>query len=306
MRLLILGCSGFLGARLCRHLALAGHTVTGVARHPAASALPRGVRFVQATIDDRLAIAPLLAESDYVLHLAWDTTPGTSQGQPVLETGSNVLPSMRLLELLQEHPGCGIVFVSTGGALYASSAEPVDEGGALCPRSCYGAAKGAVELMLQAMNTQSGNRVLVLRPANVYGPGQTAKRGFGVVPTLMQCALNGTAFELWGDGSTARDYLYIDDFLGLVDRLLGHQWPAGAFERLNAGTGIAVPVSRLCGLVEEVSGRSIRRTWHETRVVDPPCISLDCSRAHALLGWTPGTSLAGGLRATWAWHRGTG
>jgi UDP-glucose 4-epimerase len=302
MRILILGATGFLGRHLCAFLGAQGHEITAVARHAPVGDFPPVARFVQATIDDRLALTPVLAEADFAVHLAWDTTPGTSHRQPVLETTNNTLPTMRLLEMLQEHPACGLVFLSSGGALYASTDRPIAENGQLAPRSCYGAGKAAVELMLQAFNAQSGNRVVILRPSNVYGPGQTAKRSFGIVPTLMHCARTGAEFEIWGSGETARDYLYVGDFERLTGAVLSHPWPEGVFARINAGTGSALSIDRLCDLVGQAAGTPVRRVARAARSIDPACIRLDATLARELFGWRPETPIEDGLQRTWHWY----
>ncbi len=123
MRIAVLGARGFLGQRLVRSLSRAGHQVTAVSRGPQSAELPHGVRYVQATIDDSLALEPVLSESDFAIHLAWDTTPGTSQGQPSLEVSTNLMASARLIEIMQRQPQCAMVFVSSGGAIYADSDE---------------------------------------------------------------------------------------------------------------------------------------------------------------------------------------
>jgi UDP-glucose 4-epimerase len=167
------------------------------------------------------------------------------------------------------------------------------------PRSYYGAAKGAVELMLHALCEQAGHRVTVLRPSNVYGPGQPALPGFGVIPALMRCARDGVAFECWGSGAIARDFLYIDDFTELVQKVLATDTRGNRFQLLNAGSGTLVSLDELHALISRVSGREI--AWHirEARVVDPPQVLLDSSLAREVIGWTPRTDIEQGLRLTW-------
>lgn len=306
MRIGVLGGTGFLGRHVCAALAAQGHAVTAVARHSPRPALPATVQWVQATLDDRVALGAVLAECDRVVHLAWDTTPGTSAMQPSLEALNNVLPTLRLLEELHRHPHCVLVFVSTGGALYADGATPSAESGALAPRSFYGAAKGAVELMLQAYGAQSGNPVVVLRPSNVYGPGQQPKRSFGIVPTLMQCARDGTPFELWGGPQVARDFLYAADFAALVSAVVARDWPRGTFARYNAGSGAAVPIVALCEAIERITGRDIHRSERPARPVDARRTLLDATLAARDFGWTASTPLEEGLAATWRWFRDCG
>lgn len=301
MRIAILGANGFLGQRLMRSLSLAGHQVTAVSRGPESVGLPEGARYIQATIDDSVALEPILRQADFAIHLAWDTTPGTSQAQPVLEVSTNLMASARLIEIMQREPQCRLVFVSTGGAIYADSDELLEESSPVAPRSYYGAAKYAVEQMLRAYHAQTGHTVLVVRPPNVYGPGQVPKRQFGIVPTLMRCAQENKEFEIWGDGSTIRDYLYVHDFESFIEALLSYAWPESSFECFNAGSGGSVSINQLCAAVERVTGRSMQRCFRPARSVDARAVMLSSAKAREVLHWKACTSLEDGLRETWSW-----
>ncbi len=303
MRILITGVTGFLGRHIAGRLLAEGHEVTGIARNVPAEPLPAGLRFLPASMAETAVLAPLIARSDWLVHLAWDGTPASSQGLPVWEISANVLPTAQLLEALQARTQCRVLFVSTGGALHAGGSEAANEQRRLSPRSYYGAAKGAVELMLQALSRQTGHRMSVLRPSNVYGPGQPARAGFGVIPALMRCAKDGLAFEVMGSGSTARDFLYIGDFLDIVGKTLAREVQAPGVEVLNAGSGTLVSIDALCEHMERITGVSITRHTSEARSVDPPQVLLDCCRAEALLGWQARMPIEEGLRLTWRWWR---
>jgi UDP-glucose 4-epimerase len=300
MRIVILGATGFLGKRFAAALAGAGHEVTAVSRRPAAHGLAPGIRHLQASIDDGAALGPVLERADWVVHLAWDTTPGTSSGQPSLEVTANLLPTARLLEQLSDFPHCRLLFVSTGGAVYRAAPAPVPEDWPCEPRSCYASAKLAAEMMLRAYCAQTGATVVVLRPSNAYGPGQMPKRQFGIVPTLMRCARDAETFQIWGDGSTVRDYVFVADLEELVAAVVLHAWAAGSFEVFNAGSGIGVSINGLLHAVEQATGRSLRRTVAPPRTVDTPTVILDSSLARVRLGWSAKTPLAEGLNQAWA------
>jgi UDP-glucose 4-epimerase len=146
MNSVILGGNGFLGQGLAAHLVSAGHHLTAVARGTRPPGLATPTHYLQAAMDDSQALEPVLRDADFLLHLARDTTPGTSPLQPVLEASSNLLPTLRLLEQLQRQSRCVLLFVSSGGTVYSGSAEcPWAESTALGPSSYYGAAKVAAE-----------------------------------------------------------------------------------------------------------------------------------------------------------------
>jgi UDP-glucose 4-epimerase len=300
MKSVILGGSGFLGQRLTQSLCARGQQVLTISRSPLAAVGPSH-RHRDITLDDRRTLAPLLEDADFVFHLASDTTPGVSRLQPALEVSNNLLPLAGLLECLQALSKPTLVYISSGGAIYDNTGEILSENSPKSPASYYGAGKLAAEALIQAYQRQTGYRAVILRPANVFGPGQIPKKQFGIVPTLCDCLLNEIPFTLWGDGSAVRDYLYIDDFLLLCQKIVEHPWPNPMLEILNAGTGEGHSILSLCKLLEQVSGRTLKIETMPPRGVDAQSVVLDSARAQAVLGWQAETDLETGLRETWRW-----
>ncbi len=300
MKSVILGGSGFLGHRLTQSLCDRGEEVLTVSRSPLRPVGP-GHRHRDITLDDRRALSALLDDADFVFHLASDTTPGVSRLQPALEVNNNLLPLAGLLECLQGNGKPMLVYISSGGAIYDATEGSLTESSATSPASYYGAGKLAAEALIQAYQQQTGHRALILRPANIFGPGQVPKKQFGIVPTLCACLLNNTPFTLWGDGSAVRDYLYIDDFLSLCEKIVSHAWPAATLETLNVGSGQGHSILSLCQLLEQVSGRQLTIESMPPRGVDIQSVVLDCARVQALLGWQATTDLSSGLEETWRW-----
>lgn len=306
MKILVLGAGGFLGQAIAPKLAAAGHSVTGVIRNPLERRAPGdGIDYVEAILDDTRSIAALAADAEGILHLAWDTTPGTSRGQPTLEAVNNLLPTFRLLETIQATDGFPLVFVSSAGATYADTrAGPVDEDARLDPRSCYGAGKLAAEHFLRAFSAQTGHPVVIVRPSNVYGPGQAPKRQFGIVPTIMRALAEDRPFTVWGDGETTRNFLYVDDFADLVVRIAERSWQGT--EVFNAGSAENCSINRLCDLLEGIAGRRLQREYRDQRGIDPEGVAIDSGRARRELGWAATTTLEVGLAAAWDWYTRTG
>ena len=303
MNTVVLGASGFLGSAIANSLSRSGHEVTGISRSRRPASLAASVRYVQSAIDDATIMANTLKRAEVVIHAAWDTTPGTSHLQPLLEVSSNLVPGMRLLETLQSFPQCRLVFISSGGAVFSNTVPiPYSESAGLWPRSYYGASKIAMEQMLKAYCSQTGNSVFVVRPANVYGPGQYPKRSFGVVPTMMECLRLNTSFEIWGDGKCVRDYLYIEDFEQFTKKLVEHSGESGCYQIFNVGTGVPMSLNNLCETLELVSGRNLRRTYVSARPVDLSAVALDPSHSGRVIGWRPGVAIEEGLKRTWEWY----
>ena len=300
MRILVLGATGFLGGLVARRLVREGHEVVCLARGASVESPDPSIRYVQATLDDADAIAEHAVDADYLLHFAWDTTPGTSKGQPTIETVNNLLPTFRLIEQLQSISKCQLVFISSAGAVYDESGTTVaNESSALNPKSYYGAGKLAAEMFLRAFCSQTGVPVVIARPTNVYGPGQRVKRQFAIVPTLMQAVRNGSRFTIWGSGDAQRDYLYSEDFAEFFVSLTERQWLG--FNVFNLSSNRSCSVIELCRLVEKVSGKELALEYLPDRGVDLQGIEIDSSLAKAELGWQAATDLEQGLANTWEW-----
>lgn len=300
MKILILGATGFLGQLVTSRLARDGHELVCLVRNYGIETVTDNVRYVQATLDDTEALLEHGSDADYVLHFAWDTTPGTSKGQPAVEAVNNLLPTFRLLEQMHHMPGCPLVFVSSAGAVYEDVTDgKATESSPLNPKSYYGASKLSAEMFLRAYAAQSGHPVVIVRPANVYGPGQKIKRQFAIVPTLMQAIHDGAAFPIWGNGEATRDFLYAEDFAEFFVHLI--QRRQHGISTYNVASQTSCSINELCQLLQDVSGRSLSLKHLPERGVDSRGVDFDCSRANAELGWQAKTELREGLTRTWDW-----
>ena len=205
-----------------------------------------------------------------------------------------------MIEELQSIDQCQLVFVSTAGAVYdETDSVSASESSPLNPKSYYGAGKLAVEMFLRAYCAQTSHPVVIVRPANVYGPGQQAKRQFAIVPTLMRAISEGSTFKVWGNGETKRDYLYAEDFTEFFVALTERQWRG--VNVFNVASQKLHSINDLCALLQEVSGSKLSIEYLSERGIDLGGIEIDCSRASAELGWRATTELEEGLAKTWQW-----
>ena len=304
MKIALYGGNGFIGRRLRDHLLAHGHTVLTLSRSNQPGVSAKHTHSTTAPGDAK-AMRTLLEGVDVLFHLASDSTPGSTHLNPVREGTANILPSLELLALLQDLPQLRLIFVSSGGAIYHADEdmEASTENSTLSPRSYYGAGKIALEFFIDAYRQQTGNAATILRPSNLYGPGQYAKQQFGIVPTLLTAIREGKPFTIWGDGSARRDFLYIDDFLSLCDRVVVGMRATDTMTILNAGSGEGASIHELCELAEKVTERTLCRNFAPQRGVDMPVAHLDSTSAQELLNWSAKTNLKRGLELTWRWFQ---
>ncbi len=157
--------------------------------------------------------------------------------------------------------------------------------------------------MLHAFTVNSGWSTVVLRPTNVYGPGQLPIKGFAIVPTIFRHLRDRSVFEIWGDGSVVRDYLFVDDLCALITRAIVDE--ARAYSVYNAGSGTAVSILELVRLCEQTVGMKLGTTLRPGRAVDVARAIPNIGAITKAFDWRAPTSLAAGLAQTWQWLRTT-
>ena len=298
--ILVVGAGGFIGQALLAEFAARGERVVAVTRR----ALDTPVSGIENHVicdADAQSFAPLIARARAIIHLASASTPGSSAGKPMAELEDNLRPTLALLEALQARPQVPLLYVSSGGSLYSRAAgQASDELAAVYSRSYHGAGKIAAEHFIEAWCNQFAGTAVVLRPSNVYGPGQVERAGFGIIPAALGALLRGETLEIWGDGSVERDFLHIDDFTRLLLAAFDTNLPAG-FHVFNACSGQSVQLNALFAHIERISGRSLQRHYHATRSIDVPSVHMRPDSAAQLLGWRAQIRLVDGLERTWRW-----
>ncbi len=295
---LLAGC-GFIGTALMRQLMAADREVHVLTHHPAGTDFPMGAYWHPGDLQDSGILRQLLPFCGTVVHLASTTTPGVSARRPLLEA-DNLLPTLTLLDVLQEFPDRHLIYFSSGGTIYGNRIQmPVAEDATIQPLSYHGAGKAAQEMFLQALRTQ-GRAVTILRPANAYGPGQRLKTGFGLVRTVLENIRFGQPIEVWGDGAAVRDFVYVDDVVAAAALFVDRPMDSGTY---NVGSGMGCSINGLIRLAGELVGQTPHVVYRSARRSDVQRVVLDVSRLRAA-GWAPRVRLEEGVRRTWQWLQG--
>ncbi len=312
MSVLVTGAAGFIGSHLSEALVAAGETVICLDSFdpfydPAfkernLSGLRASGRFREIRGDIRDAEAWRAAPDgvDAVVHLAARAGVRPSIEEPVLYADVNVVGTARMLEFVEER-GIGAVVFASSSSIYGNCPTvPFSESAMVYdPISPYAATKVAGEMLCRTAHNLTGVSVVAARLFTVYGPRQRPDLAIHKFARLMR---EGRPIPRFGDGSTARDYTFVDDLIpGLLAALALTRSRTGLFEVVNLGSDRPVTLSELIRLLGEELGVEPRIEELPPQPGDVERTWADVSRARALLGYEPRTPLRDGIKRFVEW-----
>ena len=194
---------------------------------------------------------------------------------------------------------CGVkkvVFISSGGTVYGKEADcPLTEDTPTNPISSYGVQKITIEKLLYLYNYMYGLDYRVIRLANPYGPYQRPNGILGAVTTFTYKALKNETITVYGDGSVVRDFIYIDDAIRAIMKIVNGDTKHHTF---NLGCGYGTSIKQLLGTIELALGIKLDIIYVEGRKVDVPVNYLDINRYEKYYGALNPITLADGIKRT--------
>ena len=318
--LVVTGSAGFIGSHLAAALLARGDQVVGVddldpfydpalKRLNLESLASEAFEFVHADIRDAQAMQSVFAQvkADGMFHVAALAGVRPSIKEPARYASVNVDGLVSVLEAARAL-GCRRVVFASSSSVYGNNrkvpfaeSDPVDE-----PISPYAATKRAGELICRTYSHLFGMSIACARLFTVFGPAQ---RPDLAIHKFMRLIAAGEPVPMYGDGSTSRDYTYVDDvvegMLAAYGRLSATEPDSmeapGFFRIWNLGGSRPVALARLIELIGGVVGK----TPHIEQLPLPPGdvqqTWADLARSRAELGYEPKTSLEDGLARQWDW-----
>lgn len=323
MRVLVTGAAGFIGSSVSEALLRRGDHVVGVdnlndfydpaikrsnLEAVARTANAAGSRFDDVRADlvhDAPRVEALFADPatrpDVVCHLAAWAGVRPSIQRPLVYQSVNLEGTVRLLEQCRAHGVAPFVFASSSSVYGARTevpfreTDPVDD-----PISPYAATKKAGELLGYTWHHLHGLRFVGLRFFTVYGPRQRPEMA---IHKFAARILDGEPIPLFGDGSTSRDYTYIDDIVEGVVAAIDRAHGTPGYRIYNLGGSETTTLSELVRELERALGKQAVIERLPDQPGDVPRTFADISRARAELGYAPRTPVRVGLERFAAWLR---
>lgn len=278
-----------------------GHqpTVMGRSDHPPRP-LPDGVAYISGSIEDAAKVREALTDADAVAHLASSTVPSTGDKDPVADVRTNLVGTLNLLSAMGEAGVSRLLYLSSGGTVYGvPQTVPLEEFHPLSPVCSYGIVKVATESYLEIFSRNHGLSYVTIRASNPYGPHQGNVGIQGIVGTYLNRIYDRQPIEIWGDGSTIRDFIFVEDLARLCAVALESK-KIGVY---NGGSGVGTSVKHIVDLVREVTGHASEVAYRSGRQFDVPTSVLSVEKARTDFDWEPQIDLWEGISRTWRWLR---
>ena len=311
-KVLVTGAAGFIGSHLAEALLARGDTVVGldefndyydpaIKRKNITEALKNPqYKMVEADICDEPALRAVFEEErpDVVVHLAARAGVRPSLQDPNLYHRVNVIGGQHMLDACRDYKPSHLVFASSSSVYGGSTAVPFTETDPVMrPISPYAATKRMNELQGHVYSHIYGVNVTMLRFFTVYGPRQ---RPDMAIRMFVQNLIEGKPIPMFGDGSTRRDYTFIEDIVDGVVRCVDRPFP---YEIFNLGESHTTSLAELIELIAKHTGKPAIIDRKPLQPGDVEITYADVSHARELLGYAPRFSMDEGIERFVAWYR---
>jgi UDP-glucose 4-epimerase len=295
----ILGGAGFIGSHLTEALLKEGYNLTVFDRKSAPffkQLQANNLNILQGDFLTLNGLEEMLENIDIIVHLISTTVPKTSNENPIFDAKSNLLGTIKLLEIARKKGIKKIVFASSGGTVYGVPQEiPISESHPTNPINSYGIIKLTIEKYLYLYHYIYGIDYCILRMSNVYGERQTVSNIQGLIPTIVFNGLQKKETVIYGDGSVVRDYLYVSDAVNAFVKAIAY---SGDNKIFNIGSGKGYSINEIISYVEKMLNNTLLIKHEKSRSLDVPINILDNKLSEKVLGWKPIVDISEGIFRT--------
>ena len=309
MNVVVTGGAGFIGSHLCEALLNRGDAVVCVdefndyydpkikQRNIQECLKNKQFKLYRTDIRNIDALKKVFSENkiDKVVHLAARAGVRPSIKDPLLYQEVNVQGTLNLLELSKNVKNFAF---GSSSSVYGNAQTPFSESANVDkPISPYAATKKAGELLCHSFHHLYGVPVTCLRFFTVYGPRGRPDMAPYKFPSLIY---EGKAIEMYGDGSSKRDYTFVSDIVAGILLALDANLP---YEIINLGNSRTISLASFIALIEELTGKkaSVKKMPPQPGDVGITC--ADVSKAKKLLGWSPHVRIEEGMKKFVEWYR---
>lgn len=299
--ILVTGGAGFIGSNLVDRLSPENRvTVLDNLFSGSPSNLEKSkdrITFIKGDVRDKALLKDIVAEVEFVFHLAAHVGNIRSIADPRFDMEVNIGGTLNLLEACRNSSVRRLVYSSSGAIFGEAKYLPIDEEHPLNPESPYAVSKLAAEKYCFAFYKVYGVPTAVLRYFNAYGPRQDTSEYANAISIFISKTRQGEPITLFGDGEQTRDFVFVGDIVAA--NILAATRPAAVGQIFNIATGRADSIGQLINLIREISGRESPLVYADSRAGEVKHSRATIEKAQKMLGYHPQASLKEGLLATW-------
>lgn len=313
MKYLITGGAGFIGSTLADSLLAGGHEITVIDNfndyydvrlkeaNVAHNINNQNYTLYRADIEDKIKLNEIFSNHkfDAVIHLAARAGVRPSLENPSDYVKSNILGTVNILDCMKDYGVKKLIFASSS-SVYGNCKEDkfCEDLKVTEPISPYAATKSACEQICYTWHHLYDINVVALRFFTVYGPRQRPDLAINKFVGLIDA---NQPVEMYGDGSTMRDYTYIDDIIFGIKSAINYD--KSEYEIINLGGGEPITLKNMILTLEKVMGKKAAIIQKPMQPGDVEKTVCDCSKANNLLGYYPSTNFEEGIRKFIDWRR---
>lgn len=311
MNILITGAAGFIGSNLADTLLSNDHNVIAVdnfndyynvalkERNVSSNLLNKNYKLYRCDICDARRMESIFTDNniDVVVHLAARAGVRPSLENPIAYAETNITGTINILELMKIHNVKKLVFASSSSVYGNCKSEQFSEDLKISePISPYAATKSACEQIIYTYYHLYNINAVCLRFFTVYGPRQ---RPDLAIRKFVEKIRNGTPIDMYGDGTTKRDYTFITDIIsGIIASI---QYSKTGYEIINLGGGEPISLKRMIATIEQVLQTKAIIIYKPMQPGDVYKTVCDWSKAKTLLGYSPKTKFLDGIKQFVEW-----
>lgn len=311
MTIIVTGCAGFIGSHVVDRLLSMGRKVVGIdnfdpyysqaikiknIQHNMAN---KNFTFYSVDIRDNGQMEKIfnINKVDTIIHLAAKAGVRPSIQNPLLYEDVNLKGTINLLESCKNHHIKNFIFASSSSVYGTNDKIPFNEEDRVDnPISPYAASKRACEIFCSTYHHLYGLSIVCLRFFTVYGPRQRPEMAIHKFTRMID---RGQEIEMFGDGTSGRDYTYIGD---IVDGIIATLDKKFGFEIFNLGNSNVVELRYLIELIERNLGKEAKIKKLPDQPGDVPVTYADVSRAKRMLGYNPHVRIEEGIERFVQWY----
>lgn len=235
---------------------------------------------------------------DIVIHLISTTVPATSNDNVSYDINSNLIGTIKLLNIMLKYGVKRIIFPSSGGTVYGQIAgDSAKENDPTNPISSHGITKLSIEKYLLLYQHLHGLEYLILRVSNPFGMYHSSQKQ-GFINVVLKKIIKNEKIVVWGDGSAVRDYMYIKDLTFILTKIIENDIKN---QIINIGSGVGVSIKEILNLLQNIVP-NIEIVYESARNFDIPKIVLNVDKLKSMLDFSL-TDLEKAIFLTYNWHK---